>query len=310
MLTAQQLTDVVAARNPDRSLYRGVSDHIPHCQLVQVVEDKEKLEFVLVTFNVLTPRCVPYMTGIPLPGTEMPKWFTGIEDQFGLEKLPAFQPDAQERRGEAVYAGITRMIDNGWKLPFVICLQECDPVLYGRLKRLQDVHAFHLETSKDPKETSFCAILVSSSLGWHLDFIHPQWIVISLPKWELVIVSAHLDFSTESNFKHFDSMLAHEQETGMLICGDFNIQTTPLSPASIKEGKCTMVLTEFAAALESRTGMTARFGVHPRGWTNWNIRMNVVDRERNHDHYDQIMILSRHPEAFALLPCEIDVTME
>jgi hypothetical protein len=307
MLTAGELTALVASTHPDRSRFAGVSDHIPHLQDVEITVDDVKHRLVIVSFNVLAPRCVPYMTGIPLPGGTLPGWFSGLENQAGLENVAAFQPENQEERGLLVFQAIAEMIASRDRPPFVICLQECDSVLYARLKNIQELCKFDIETSRPPEDSCFCATLISRKIVWEKLSTHPQAITISIPALRTTIVNGHLDFSTESNVQHFDTFVGFKGETGLIVVGDFNIQTGPLSPESLKEGKCTATLTEFTTRLEAKTGLTARFAAHPQGFTNWNLKMNCADRTRTWDHFDNIMVLTHKPEAFRVEAVDFDL---
>jgi hypothetical protein len=50
--------------------------------------------------------------------------------------------------------------------------------------------------------------------------------------------------------------------------------------------------------------------VHPRGWTNWNVRKNCADREKNWDHFDNIMLCTGDIPLPTVEPILWDVTLQ
>jgi hypothetical protein len=252
-----------------------------------------------------------YRHGIPPPGKSISDfWIKSMDDQAGLEGIPSSNPDPaeQDRRELAVFNGIKAMLDLQ-NLPFIICLQECDQTLYNRLDSIARDKAFRIETSRPSEEKSYCAMLVSSSFNHMRVSQHPQRIAVRLPGFQITICCVHLDFQTTSNLNHIEELFLARGENGLIIAGDYNVQSQPLHPDLIAEGKCTATLTEFADMLQVKTQMTPLFALHPDGFTNWNVRKNCADREHNADHFDHIMLLSENFGSITMEPVDVDILM-
>lgn len=310
MFTAQELTRAVASVNPDRQLFRGVSDHVPHGQLVTVKKaGGGGVVFRLITFNVLNPVYMLYQNGIPPEGESMPSWIKSMDDQAGLEHIPSSDPKKQELRESLIFDAIYSWTNDAEGQPYVICLQECGPALYRRLEAVADQGRFSIETSRAPVEPSFCVTLICNSLSHTRVASQPQAITVALNGYGVAISNVHLDFVTEANVQMVDGLLRWKQSNGLIVAGDFNIQTQDLSPGLVTEGKCTATLVQWADALKIRTGLYAWFAMHPQRFTNWNVRKNCADRERNHDHFDNLLVLTENPGVFSMDPLDIDVIM-
>jgi hypothetical protein len=308
MKSAKELTAIVAESKADRENFKGVSDHCPHAQLLEFRKGERfpnGLKFVLATFNVLNPAYMFYQNGITLDGTPLPAWLK-MEDQAGLEHLPSSDPRLQPERELRVRASIAAFVKQ--HKTAVVCLQECWRGLYeGLVLDLRDCVFFKDQTS----EKSFRLTIVRGLPD--CETVNPECTSIRFAR-HIIVHNVHMAFATQKSIDQVKTCLAMPLRDAMLpvahchhfIVGDFNVQTQPLSERVKEEGVCTETLVEFASHFNDPL-----FLVHPSGWTNWNVRKNCANPDKNWDHFDNIM-LWRHAwiELPASAPVQWDVIMQ
>lgn len=308
MKSAKELTAIVAEAKADRANFKGVSDHTPHAQLVEFPKGlrfPNSLKFVLATFNVLNPAYMFYQNGIPLDGKPLPDWLK-MEDQAGLEDLLSSDPLLQPERELRVRASITAFVKQHKSV--VVCLQECWRGLYEDLALdLQDC-LFFKDLSSDK---SFRLTIVRGLPD--CEIINSERTSIKFAR-HVIVHNVHMAFATQKSIDQVKNCLAMPErpvwdaiaQCHHFIVGDFNVQTQPLSVKVKEEGVCTETLEDFAKHFNDPL-----FAVHPRGWTNWNVRKNCATPEKNWDHFDNIM-LYRHAwiDLPVVSPVQWDVTME
>jgi len=318
MKTARELTDIVASLSPapDRTQYHGVSDHVWHAQKFRFGGDgPDSFVITLGTANVLSPKWVFYHNGIPEEGTALPGWFK-LENQAGLENAPFADPRRQRERQNRIYVSILEFMTSNSNA--VLCLQECWPELETRLHDAQLNCCYNIFSQQTGKE-SYSLTLVSQALPHELQPSSRAHgvVAVSLYGGAILVNNVHMSFSTQTSVAIVDECLydaaaaasrwnAAAASSWNFIVGDFNVQTQPLSEEVRTEGECTDTLVEFAARFRQPL-----FAVHPSGWTIWNVRMNCAEREKNWDHFDNIMLLRATPDVPipTVEPVDWDCTM-
>lgn len=274
MFTAKQLTEKVALSRADRANYLGVSDHCAHAQRFTF---PSKLQLIIGTLNVLNPAYVYYQSGIPPEGTEIPSWLN-METQAGLEHCPSSDPKRQVERENIIFASILEFVLQHPTV--VLCLQECWPELDRKLRNSAETLGFTVLSEYDEWK-SFRLMVMRGNFTVH----GKQAVGIE----DVVVYNVHLPFATEKTIAEVAACGQIPSHYDFVV-GDFNVQTKPLSASLIEEGVCTETLTQFAEHFSCST-----FALHPRGWTNWNVRKNCATPEENWDHFDNIMLISVYP---------------
>jgi hypothetical protein len=301
MKTAKVLTSIVAGSKADRGNFKGVSDHTPHAQRFTFPDG---FSFVLATFNVMNPAYLFYQNGIPLEGKPLPDWLK-MEDQAGLENIPSSDPLRQDDRENYIFHSILNFIEAHDKL--VLCLQECWPWLESRLQdfaRRTPFDVFAEDARAVGNAKSFRVTIVRGIENYEMADVPGTAIRIGEG---IVVCNVHMAFKTEDTISQVKACLTIPGDYRFVV-GDFNVQTQYLSLAVLDEDVCKETLVEFVPRFNQPL-----FAVHPRGWTNWNVCKNCADREKNWDHFDNIM-LSRDPyrklEVPAVEPVHWEITME
>lgn len=301
-VTAEALTNCVQGLlktgPPERSHYRGASDHQPHAQRITF----ESEEFLLVTYNALWPAAVPYLNGLPLPNGKLPGWFAGKSAQMGLEELPLCNSYHQSRREQTILSSILTLMKNSHRV--VLCLQEVGAALRRALlaemtlARMDEEQAgFHMYPAFDA-DFNGCVTLWTADLDGKMNGLIPEPTKpgqpLSLFGGKLDIHNVHLPFNTkvarQRICERVESTLSPDT-TSLLIVGDYNIPTMPQSEFIAKEAVGTQDLIQFAEWMTSLTKREPRFAVHPRSFTNWAPRQNCENPEQNWDHMDNMMML-------------------
>ena len=289
MFTALQLTKLVAESKACSQInYKSPSDHKSHAQRVKVSNGNEEFEIVVATFNVLNPKYVLYQSGIPPKGKELPSWIN-METQAGLEQAPASDPKRQAERVSIIFEGILTLFRQHQKV--VLCIQECWPELAARLFLQKKNYGFEFAQNVSLKTNNFCLTIISSSLEYEFE---NEMVILKTPG--IAVANVHLGFSTKENMLKISDLISRNVMPYLFVVGDFNIQTRPLSKEIGQEGVCTAILEQIAKAIQVVDGCTPLFGAHADGWTNWNVRKNCLEPEKNWDHFDNIMLLSKNPK--------------
>lgn len=302
MKTARELAAIVASTKVNRDIYNGVSDHVLHAQRFTIAEHR----FVLATINVLNPNYMCYVNGIPQEGKTLPKWFSGFDDQFGLEHRPFSDPARQKEREKIITNSLQTLLNEEDNI--VLCIQECWEELYQNL-----VHGDGVFGSREPDKASFRAIVWTD--GMYAQSIDPtQLRIFAETVLEITIYNVHLPFKTQDLFHQLNRMIRPASGKAFVV-GDFNIPTQLISVKAHQEGS-THILQELVdelyhlQALFDEFRHPIYFAVHPNGWTNWNLRMNCADRENNRDHFDNIMLVCPDPRFFKVEPVVWNITMD
>ena len=305
MLSAEALTEVVASTTAPL-LYHGVSDHVPHAQSTEIYDAGNKLAFLLVTFNVLNPAYMYYQNGVPPPGMELPPWLK-MEDQAGLEYIPASNPKRQNERLAIIASAIKSLFREHRSV--VCCIQECGSALYSEIAEFAGELGVAIFTGSAPADTNYCVTLVSNSLKWNVVDCSKKSISVELPDGRAVVHNVHMEFNTAATMDMIKHCFQLSNGKHCIVAGDFNVQTKPLSKAVLEEGICTATLTELCNALQATTAVKPLFALHPQKWTNWNVRKNCADRASNWDHFDNIMLMSSEPTSVKMTAVDFPVTM-
>lgn len=306
-MNAEQLTNAVrglsSVGRPERETYRSVSDHSAHAQIVQF----DDIQFTLITLNVLLPRCVPYINGMPMPGQTLPGWYKGVESQMGLEGSPFASPYDQTRRERLIIDTILATLTNSHRT--VICLQECGSTLRNALlDRHQpgevdvEVPAFDMHPSVDRDVGGRITLWtrdMRATVGPAVDNLGHSLRITGKSGAELQIHNVHLPFKTEASRAELKRCIEHsiQHPSGSkvplcVIVGDFNIPTMPQSKFVHDEGLFTSDLIDTTEWITSSyKGSRVVFALHPRHFTNWAPKINCENPEENWDHMDNIMVV-------------------
>jgi hypothetical protein len=281
MRTASELTAFTKATVVTRADYRGLSDHRPN---VHCLKAPDGSVLKIGTWNVLNPKYVMYANMTPPPGKELPSFCT-VDDQAGLENLPQFAPEVQVERAALVVESILAFFTEH-PTRTVLCLQEAWPELEEKLSASGRCTALNLEST-----ASFCLTLISSDLEFEKTMSLNCGHAFKLRGSTYTIANFHLCFDTSAS----NAAVKEALERGAnIILGDFNVQTKPISAATIAEGS-NLTLEEYVAALGIDD---IKFLPHPDGWTVFNVRKNLAEnREQNQDHFDNIMLMGVQAEA-------------
>jgi hypothetical protein len=295
MRSARELAAIVSGSKADRAAYRGVSDHTPNAQRFTFADG---FNVVIATFNVLNPAYLFYQNGLSQDDKPLPSWLK-MEDQAGLEHCPASDPLRQVERESVIFGSILQFLTSHERV--VLCLQECWPALEKQLWNSATTLGF--EVIKQPLVAkSYPLTLVRGDMK--VQYLGDVSIRINDT---IIVDNVHMGFNTEDNHEIVKHCLK-TQATWHYIVGDFNIQTQLLSLGVLEDGACTDTLTEFS---DRFAWPEFAFAVHPRGWTNWNVRKNCADREKNWDHFDNIMLCTGIDTPLPLVePILWDVTLQ
>jgi len=303
MLNASQLTKRVAESTAcSKKDYKTPSDHKPHAQHIKVLNYAGDFDFVLATFNVLNPKYVMYQSGVPPEGKQLPDWID-MKTQAGLEEAPSSDPSRQVEREKVILEGIKRLFDTNENV--VLCIQECWPKLAAELFVSDISNQFEIVQDISLKKGNFCLTIISKTINYRF---HDDLLVILDSG--VAIANVHLGFSSKDNMLKINQLLHQNVLPWLFVVGDFNIQTRPLSKKIEEEGVCTATLENFANVIQNVDEIEPLFGVHPDGWTNWNLAKNCFNPEKNWDHFDNIMLLSKHPKSVSMEPKEWIVEMK
>jgi len=289
MKTAKELAAIVASTKVDRDKYNSVSDHVLHAQRFTI----DGNTFVLATFNVTNPDYMCYMNGVPAAGKALPSWFSGLDNQFGLENRPLSDPNRQEERETIIKNSLQDLINSEENI--VLCIQECWDDLYEHLVN----EPGGIFGSRDSSSRSFRAIIWTCNFQAYL--IQPTVLKIFET---ITIHNVHLPFKTEDVHTALKDIIRLSDGLTFIV-GDFNVQTQVISENTLKEGS-TDTLQELVQKLNASTIL---FAVHPNGWSNWNVRKNCADRENNRDHFDNIMLVCENPPNIEIKPVQWDIIM-
>lgn len=307
-LTAEALTEKVLAARPSLEAFRGVSDHVPHAQWIKY---KSEEEFLLVTFNVLNPNFVCFVNG-DFSRSVPPRWWSRLEDQFGLENAPFADPANQASRENLIFYSIVSLMKKYRRV--VVCIQECGMDL---IEKLNSVRRHNYMQVLQPvgliqKSVDMCAILCSPDLDPTGCYASAEYVYTGLFKGTLALYNVHLRYNTkhatETLKVYLESCLAGKMDT--LIVGDFNIPVQSQSEFVKQENSCTARLVDISAMLANHLrelAITPLFALHPNHWTNWVPRKNCKD---NWDHMDNIMLLSSNPGNFSIHSDSWDVQLK
>jgi len=85
---------------------QGLSDHQPLMCSFRIGD----FNITLMTWNVLDPQCVSYLTGDFENGP--PKWWDGLDSQMGLENNPYFKKENADTRFRKIRNVIWRYFTN------------------------------------------------------------------------------------------------------------------------------------------------------------------------------------------------------
>lgn len=285
-LSAEKLTEIVRAQSPLLEEHRGVSDHTPNAQEIWF----QGQSFILVTFNILAPRCVPYVNLIPFDGGALPHWIKCADDQFGLEKAPFARPYRQVDREGAIMDAITSLFKRNKRV--ILCLQECDANFHRKLSAKLSLSIYPARLTKKDE----CVTV------WSRDFeeVEPPRSPLApfrLFDNKLHLFNVHLSFNTRQARADLNAMLLRTiPETPLarvpcLVVGDFNIPVMPQSEKVAEEkDSCTSDLVGTARWLE-QFNVTPTFALSALKFTNFVPRMNCAEPLRSWDHMDNIMML-------------------
>lgn len=298
-VTAEQLTNAVNAlaklkTMPSHEFYRGTSDHLPHSQVITF----KGTSFTLITFNVLLPRCIPYINGIPLPGGKLPGWYKGVESQMGLESSPFASPYDQEHREQTIIRNVLTTLKHSHRTVF--CLQECGIKLRNALFK----HAAIADTNDTvsgfrmhPQDsTNDCITLWTCDLN---GTIEAGSSTLSLYDNQIQIHNVHLPFATvqakekirECCIQSSNSLSRGGEKPICIIAGDFNVPATAQSAFVFEENVGTADIVEIAEWVADCSKAKVSFALHPRHFTNWAPKINCAQPEHNWDHMDNIMVV-------------------
>jgi hypothetical protein len=296
-MEADELTEQVAKQQFRKPTdYLGVSDHKIHAQNVKLRIEGEEIEFTLATFNVLAQRHVWHQSGQRSTGKKVPSWFQ-LKDAQGLEFQPLSREWHSVRRKTAIYNMISDFLAAN-KGPVILCLQECDPSLLDYIEKNLEATCVKQSGAKCFNVTLFCDVnTVRTLLPGDVMTVR-----ITPESKKFNLVNFYGAFSTAANEKFFNERSYIFGRVPTFIVGDYSIQCMPLSDQAKNEGS-TKTLQEFTASyFEERYGKICDFACHHSGWTSWNYRKNCADREKNVEHFDNILCVHDDPVSVQYTP--------
>lgn len=291
MLVEALTANVAQQQNHLASEFTGVSDHLMHIQELEIKTKNGSSKFVIGTFNVLAQIWVWYQNGRPAGGGPPPDWYN-LADQQGFENCPMANEAYAPQRRVAVVGMISEFLHAFREEPAVLCLQECS------LEIVEDIKAAFpdVEVHVEPRATNSHLVTVFRNIKPVNGALMEERCLASPLQLQgldelLWLVNGHLEFNTSKNEATFTALSQKLGKQPLLIVGDYNIPTMPISDRAKAEG-CTKTLSEFVnEVVVGKLNWKYDIACHYEHYTHWNCRKNCADPSSNVDHFDNILFL-------------------